>query len=630
MRPTNSARLVRRGERGALAQPAAAAPAAPGGRPARCASSCPCRARARCGPRGRGRRGRGQQLREPQARGIEQLHDRQVAHVQRVLRAAAPAARAIWSASSVCGRRFARLGRADVHAPGCCCSTRSRSRKSKKVRTRRQPALHAARARGRAAWRAAAKLRTCWLSSALPVVDAAALAPVARAPRGRARRRLTVCGDSRRSVARCCAEALDPAASARTRGVMLRSGSGCEQRSAISSPMRARNSMLMPGWKRSRSALPSASRPSGARPPAAPAPPSRCLAASAPNRKSRCAVAHLAAARLADGEQCLEAAEVGVVRPARGAGSGSAGSRAGDRRGSSSTAWKASKSSRSPASICARPRRAVGVRSRRRVKRWMRSASASLARATRTNSASFCSSAACFVRAAPRPGARPATPWSRCAGAAAAGARAAAGGARRNPDAAAGTARCDSSSGLSSPQAALLACWSSLCSLRCQMSDLAREGHFGRAGQPERLARTVPVYARAGRPATAPRRRRPSRPDGARRRPRRRRRCRRPASRRRRARRRADGCGAASTICMKPTFTWRGKARMRLQRAARCAPPARASIAATRSTACGLPIETAPISTVLAVDLQRIGRCGRARHRRAASAARNPARPCRR
>src|SRR5688572_25209333 len=53
--------------------------------------------------------------------------------------------------------------------------------------------------------------------------------------------------------------------------------------SVMSSPMRFRNSVLMPGWKRSRSALPSASRPMTPASPSGTSATEPMLGASGPN-----------------------------------------------------------------------------------------------------------------------------------------------------------------------------------------------------------------------------------------------------------------------------------------------------------------------------------------------------------
>src|SRR3984957_18731591 len=58
--------------------------------------------------------------------------------------------------------------------------------------------------------------------------------------------------------------------------------------SAISSPIRARNSVLMPGWKRSRSVLPMASRPTETFSPSGTSAIEPISFASEPNKYSRC------------------------------------------------------------------------------------------------------------------------------------------------------------------------------------------------------------------------------------------------------------------------------------------------------------------------------------------------------
>ena len=108
--------------------------------------------------------------------------------------------------------------------------------------------------------------------------------------------------------------------------------------------------------------------------------------------------------------------------------------------------------------------------------------------------------------------------------------------------------------------------------------------------------------------------------------PPRRRRCRRRASRRRRARRRAGAPARAPTICMKPAFTRFGKRACRSIAGPSVATGA-SSTSDTASTACGLPIETAPISSVRPATSRDSCR-PRPAPRTAANADRSPAPPC--
>ena len=128
--------------------------------------------------------------------------------------------------------------------------------------------------------------------------------------------------------------------------------------------MRLRNSVLMPGWKRSRSALPSASRPSAPFSPSGTSATEPMLAALGAEQEIPLRVAHLAATRLAGGEQRFEGADVGVVGRQLAQERARASTCASEAMGavSSSTEWNASKSSRrlasSEASAADRVRRA--------------------------------------------------------------------------------------------------------------------------------------------------------------------------------------------------------------------------------------------------------------------------------
>jgi hypothetical protein len=83
-----------------------------------------------------------------------------------------------------------------------------------------------------------------------------------------------------------------------------------------------------------------------------------------------------------------------------------------------------------------------------------------------------------------------------------------------------------------------------------------------------------------------------------------------------------------STICMKPTLTWRGKRATGLQRAADAFHRRALERLGTRSTACGLPIDTAPNSMLSPPALMRVARRWGAGASNGSERDRNWAHPC--
>ena len=175
--------------------------------------------------------------------------------------------------------------------------------------------------------------------------------------------------------------------------------------------------------------------------PAARAPRSRCSFASAAEQQLALRIPHLAAAGLAAGEQGFEGLQAGIVRGARVRTKCSPASSAPGVPMSSSMEWNASKSSRRLASTCASTclARACAQQAAREAVQLVGDGVVGAGHAHELGELLLERRTA--SRAALPPAARPARWWSRCAHAAAAGARAAAGAARRNPDCAADSAR---------------------------------------------------------------------------------------------------------------------------------------------------------------------------------------------
>ena len=150
----------------------------------------------------------------------------------------------------------------------------------------------------------------------------------------------------------------------------------------------------MPGWKRSRSVLPSASRPSEPFSPSGTSATEPMLVRVGAEQQLALRVPHLAATGLAAGEQRFEGLQARIVR-AHGAHEVLRRARRLRRRADQQQRGIEGVEVFAQARFDLRraPARASRARSRRRVKRCSLSARASLARATRTNSASFCSSA---------------------------------------------------------------------------------------------------------------------------------------------------------------------------------------------------------------------------------------------
>ena len=148
---------------------------------------------------------------EPQPGGVEQLHDRLVARRERIVGAKCRAGAAMWSASSVFGRRFSASARA-LSAPG---STAQRPRASGSRRRCGAPTAAAewCAARGRRrARRRRRRARAAW-SSALQARDPARACRI----RAQLEQIVPVGGDRMRAhaplVRRCASEAIDPSAS---------------------------------------------------------------------------------------------------------------------------------------------------------------------------------------------------------------------------------------------------------------------------------------------------------------------------------------------------------------------------------------------------------------------------------
>ena len=165
--------------------------------------------------------------------------------------------------------------------------------------------------------------------------------------------------------------------------------------------MRDRNRCSCPDGSGRDRRCPAPAGPAAAGRRAESAPPSRCSALRAPNRNSRWLSRIWPQRGLPAAEQAVEAAEGRIVGGhAAQEALRRRSPRAGDARGCAAPAPRGRR--RSPRAGWLRSRRSHGrasvVRSRRRVKRWIFSASTSLARATRTNSASFCSWAWSFSR----------------------------------------------------------------------------------------------------------------------------------------------------------------------------------------------------------------------------------------
>ena len=225
------------------------------------------------------------ELGEPQAGGIEQLHDRAVAHRRERRRRAISSSCAIWSASSVPGRRACRLWVPHSSA-GLLCHARARARRYlKKLRTA-ESRRWMLRGASPLACERAANTRTCWLSTSAPLLERLGVAvlderrKVARVVRIGMRREAPL-------SAKITAERRD-ATRARRASCQPTGLEAWSARRRSDSAMRARNSVLMPGWKRSRSVLPSASKPSAPFSPSGTSATEPMSFASVPNSNSRC------------------------------------------------------------------------------------------------------------------------------------------------------------------------------------------------------------------------------------------------------------------------------------------------------------------------------------------------------
>src|ERR1700683_2604775 len=345
----------------------------------------------------------GHQLSQPESGGVQQLHDRPVACGERIARCDLKQPRHLVGIErlrqAACG-----LGRAnalggisrDARSPCCRCVPLAQQERIEAAH-RRETALDAARGETGCV-RMCGEHSQVLLIEPAPFLDAAAIAElhqcgkIARVARigvrGQAPLAAHVAPEASHPLKRCGSHR-PPDPRAQRAGVLA-------SESPINSAMRARNSVLMPGWNLSRSALPSASSPTAPFSPSGTSATEPISRPSGPNRYSRCesrAWPHrgLPLAN-SDSKDLRFGSSAGTVRTKRGAlGSGSSPI-------STRAAWKASKSSRSPASMRAMASWRGTALNRRRVKRCSRSEMASLARATRTSSASLPSSAACFSR----------------------------------------------------------------------------------------------------------------------------------------------------------------------------------------------------------------------------------------
>ena len=269
----------------------------------------------------------------------------------------------------------------------------SRSRKLKKLRTA-ESRRWMLRGASPPAWECAAKRRTCWVSRPAPVGDAGTVAVLHQRREVAARRRRPCArtGAARSSGAAGSASPTraplgswavaprdQPAGGAPA--AYRRSGPPCARGTRCSCPGGSGRGRRCPG--RAGRSSPS--------PPAAPGRPSRSPAPSGPKRNSRCESRAWPQRGLPlanrDSKDFSAGSSAATVRTNDG--------RLGSAVASTSTraAWKASKSSRRPASMRAMASLRGTAPSRRRVKRCRRSARASLARATFTSSASLFSSA---------------------------------------------------------------------------------------------------------------------------------------------------------------------------------------------------------------------------------------------